>query len=340
MESQTIETRKLTPGAAAMAALLRGERTKKVPFWEVWFAMVEMQKKHWGEWEKVESHIKMAEELGNAVVPTGFVNANVGFADMREAAKGNGRYAGGHLRSREQLAERKLPDWKADIARLKSNQQKIRDAGLLGALYLPWCFHTIATGMGLENLCYALYDDMDFVREAFTWVEDRNREAIKQIVSVVRPDFVLFDGDCAYKTGLMVSPDMFRDLVFDQTSRTVGLLRELKIPYTLHTDGKLDEVVPMLIELGFSAVHGCEKQANDLGFLVDKFGDQITLIGNMDVVFLSSVTPDAVRKETEEMLRIGGAKGRFVAACNTSPKDYIPEANYRAFCETIAGWQG
>jgi len=95
-----------------------------------------------------------------------------------------------------------------------------------------------------------------------------------------------------------------------------------------------------LIELGFSAVHGCEKQANDLNYLVEKFGDDIALVGNMDVVFLSKATPEQVRKETKEMLRIGSRKKKFIAACNTSPLDYIPEENYLAMVKTIEEYGG
>ena len=59
----------------------------------------------------------------------------------------------------------------------------------------------------------------------------------------------------------------------------------------------------------------------------------------MDVVFLSRATPEEVRKETEEMLRIGSSKGRFVAACNTSPLDYIPEENYLTMVRTIESFK-
>jgi len=101
----------------------------------------------------------------------------------------------------------------------------------------------------------------------------------------------------------------------------------------------LDDVIPLLIELGFSAVHGCEKAANDLRHLVDVFGDDIVLAGNMDVVFLSRATLEEVKRETEEMLRIGSSKGKFIAACNTSPLDYIPEENYIAMAETIKSFK-
>jgi len=87
-------------------------------------------------------------------------------------------------------------------------------------------------------------------------------------------------------------------------------------------------------ELGFSVVHGCEKAANDLNHLVDKFGEDIVLAGNMDVVFLSSASPQEVCRETEEMLKMGSSRGEFIAACNTSPLDYISEENYLSTIET------
>ena len=91
----------------------------------------------------------------------------------------------------------------------------------------------------------------------------------------------------------------------------------------------------MLVELGFSAIYGCEKQANGLDHLVDTFGDDVCLIGDMDVMFLTKASIPEIRKETEDMIRRGSRKRRFVAACNTSPIDYVPDANYQAFCDAI-----
>jgi uroporphyrinogen decarboxylase len=171
-------------------------------------------------------------------------------------------------------------------------------------------------------------------------VEERNRMVIDQVVSAVRPDVVLFDGDCSYKHGLMVDPELFRRLVFERTRKTVSRLKRLGIPYVLHTDGKLDDVIPVLIELGFSMVHGCESKANDLADLVERFGDDIVLAGNMDIDFLSKATVEEVRSETLSMLEAGSSKCRYVAACNTSPLDFIPDENYIAMAEAIKGYGG
>ena len=40
-----------------------------------------------------------------------------------------------------------------------------------------------------------------------------------------------------------------------------------------------------------------------------------------------------------EMLRTGAAKQRFIAGGNTSPQDYIPVENYRAFLHAVRDWQ-
>jgi len=330
---------KLKESSYALLRLLRGERLYKPPFWEPWFAMEGFFRRRYGDPDRIENRIKMARDLDMAAVKLGTIDINADFTVRKVVSDGSNRYSGGLLRNIKQLKEREMPDWSGIVEKWKTEQQIIKDAGLLSWVTLPWCFHVIATSMGYSNFAVKLYRDFKFVDAAFEWVEERNRRAIDEVIREVRPDFVLFDGDCAYKKGLMVNPRIFRKLVFNRTEETVSHLRSLDIPYVFHTDGKLDDVIPLLVELGFSAVHGCEKKANDLKHLVDTFGDDIVLVGNMDVVFLSRATPEEVEKETEEMLRIGSSRGRFVAACNTSPLDYIPEENYLTMVRTIKSFK-
>ena len=328
----------LTDGSDRLLGLLNGERVYRPPFWEVWFGMHEFFTRRYGDYGKVENRIKMAKDLGMAIVSLGGVGTGVGFAKNEETSMGISRYAGGGLRRLKQLEERELPNWDENMEQWKHDQGLIKDSGFISWVILPWCFHAIATSMGLKNFVVRVYDDFDFVDRAFEWVEERNRVAIDAVIREVRPDVVLFDGDCSYKTGLMINPKLFRRLVFERTKETVSHLKRLKIPYVFHTDGKLDDVIPLLIELGFSLVHGCEKLANDLSDLVTRFGDDIVLAGNMDIGFLSRASPEVVFHETRLMLETGSRKGRFVAACNTSPMDFIPDENYLAMVDAIKAY--
>ncbi|MEI6083527.1 MAG: uroporphyrinogen decarboxylase family protein [Verrucomicrobiota bacterium] len=314
--------------------LLRGGRVDRPPFYEPWFGMGEMLNRRYAG-----NYIRMADDLGHAAVPVWGYNAEVDFIHHDIRTEAGAYYHGGSLREARQLRERPEPDFAAQIEPMLAYRRECANAGIACWMVIGWCFDRVAASMGLENLALACYDQPEFIHEAMQWVETRNQHGIEQVIAKVRPDFVLYNGDCAYKTGLMIAPAMLRDFCLEPTRRTVQMIHDLGIPFAFHTDGQLDDIVPMLIELGICAVHGCEKQANDLGHLVEKFGDDIALCGNMDVVFLKNATPDQVRAETLEMLRIGNAKRRFIAGCNTSPQDYIPDENYRTFLHTVRDWQ-
>lgn len=317
-----------------LLTLLHGQQIEHPPLWEPWFAMGQMMRQRYGS-EGVEGYLKMADDLGHAAVAISSPDTQVMFITPHDRTEAGAYYAGGQLHSIEQIRQRPEPDYSQQLDRIMAERQLARKAGRACWLVIGWCFDRIAASMGLENFAMACYDEPALIHEAMQWVESRNQHAIEQIVSKVMPDFVLYNGDCAYKTGPMIDPKMIREFCYEPTQKTVAMVRDLEIPFAFHTDGKLDDIVPMLVELGICAIHGCEKQANDLQYLVERFGNDIALCGNMDVVFLKHATPDQVQQETLEMLRVGSQRKRFIAGCNTSPQDYLPTENYVTFCKTI-----
>ncbi|NQT18435.1 MAG: hypothetical protein HQ592_01930 [Planctomycetes bacterium] len=318
---------------------LRGENTGKVPFWEVWFAKSDLAKKViGGEACTFEKELEINHFFGWENMP---VYAGVpGLPSAGgTASDGTSHYMPGGFYDLKQLEGKPGPDIDKIVADARPRIKAAHDAGMAAITYLPWAFHSVATAMGLENFALKTVDDIGFLHTAFNFIVENTLEVIREALVPVGVDAVLFDGDCAYKNGLMVSPKVFRELVFDGTAKLVEPLKEAGILCTLHTDGKLDDVIPVLIELGFDAVHGVEAQANDLGDIKERFGREITLMGNMDVVFLTHATPDQIRAKTRQMLDIGSPDGRYVAACNTSPCNYIPDENYLAFVETIKDYE-
>jgi len=318
---------------------IRGEDTGKVPFWEVWYAMGGLADKVLDKPIRgIEGEIEFARFMGWenlnlwAAVP-GLPAAGA------TASDGTSHYVPGGFHDLAQIEGIPEPNTDEIATQNEPRIKTAHDAGLAAIMYIGWCFHSVATAMGLENFAYKTVDDMDFLHTAFEFVEQQNRKVIRDVAVPLGVDAMLFDGDCAYKNALMVSPKVFRELVLDRTAKTVAPLKEADIPYVFHTDGKLDDVIPVLIELGFSAVHGVEAQANDLGDIKARFGRDITLMGNMDVVFLTHATVEQVRSETRKMLDVGSPGGRYVAACNTSPMDYIPYDNYLAFADVIKNYK-
>ncbi len=320
--------------------VLCGQDTGKVPFWEVWFCKYDMVHDLLGSVpETQEAFLPFVRRMGwEYLTDHGGGRPVPGASEV--ASDGTSHYVQGGLTDLAQLDTSAELPIEETAERLEARLQFAHANGLALVVYMPWCFHSIATAMGLENLAYKCVDDIDFLHRAMEYVEEGNREIVEKVLVPLGVDAVLFDGDCAFKNGLMVNPDIFRELVFDRTAQTVAPLKEADIPYVLHSDGKADDLLPILIELGFSAFHGVESAANDLGDIKHRFGKEITLVGNLDVVFLTHATPDEIRIETQRMLETGSPDGRYMAACNTSPMNYIPNENYLAMVDTIKSYSG
>ncbi|MDO8589371.1 MAG: uroporphyrinogen decarboxylase family protein [Armatimonadota bacterium] len=342
---------------------LRGQPTDGVPFWEVWFGMTALAERLLNEnsvlspqssvlrpAERVKDHdefgrpTKSIEGAVRLARIMGWEHLSIWTPGHSPGAKtgttsdGASRYVQGGKVPLEELYARPDPDLTEAAEYLEQAKTVAREEGMATIAYVPWCFHAANTALGLENLAYLLYDDPQYIDALFEWIEEGTRRAIREVILPLGVDIVLFDGDCAYKNGLMVNPDLFRRLVFDRTAKTVAPLKDAGILYTFHSDGKVDDLLPVLIELGFSGFHGVESAANDLEDIKQRFGREITLIGNMDIVFLTHASVEQVRTETEKMLATGMRAGRYIAACNTSPLDYIPFENYMAMVDVIKSY--
>jgi uroporphyrinogen decarboxylase len=74
----------------------------------------------------------------------------------------------------------------------------------------------------------------------------------------------------------------------------------------------------------------------DIYEVKERWGDQLTLIGNMDIAGpLAFGTPEDVIADTKEHLERLMPGGRYIAASSHSIVDDIPPANFRAMLDTI-----
>jgi len=169
--------------------------------------------------------------------------------------------------------------------------------------------------MGFERFFLRLADDPAFVHrllEARTeWCIALYRKAISQGVDVL----VLGD-DAAHRGGPMISSPMWREFVLPHHRRIVD---ELDVPVVWHSDGNIQALLPMAIEAGFIGVHGLEPAAGmDLGEVKREFGQDLVLIGNVDVNVLCASDLDAVRRELRRCVEQGAPGGGYmIATCNS-----------------------
>jgi len=98
----------------------------------------------------------------------------------------------------------------------------------------------------------------------------------------------------------------------------------------MHTDGKMDDIIPILRDVGFNAVHPVEPESNDIFEVKRKWAGKMALVGNIPTVLLAYGSTDDIT----EMVRnycIGLAPGGgWILGSSTSIMEGVKPENFVA----------
>jgi uroporphyrinogen decarboxylase len=178
--------------------------------------------------------------------------------------------------------------------------------------------------MGFERFFLRLIENPGFVHKL---LHARTQWAItlfQQAVSLGAEVIVLGD-DAGHNDGPMISPRMWRDFVLPCHRQIVDAL---DVPVIWHSDGNVVSLLPMAIDAGFTGFHGLEPAARvDLRQVKQDFGQELVLIGNIDVRVLCHADLKAVHNEVDRCLAQGSPGGGFMlATCNSIFEGMNPAA--------------
>ena len=196
-------------------------------------------------------------------------------------------------------------------------------------------FSDTALSMGLTDFMINLYDDPGFVGAMM----DVYLDFAMQVISIIQKypvDLVLIDDDLADSNGIMIGVQRIKELWLPRTKLITEKLGKLGIPYIGHCCGKVEEVVPLFIELGCSGIHPIQPSCNDIYKLKETYHKQIAFIGNIDILdTLSLGTPDKVKQDvTEHIERLSKESGYVLSSSHTMVNS-IPVNNYKVMLQTL-----
>ena len=125
---------------------------------------------------------------------------------------------------------------------------------------------------------------------------------------------MLWGQDFAYKTGPMISPDMFRRYVTAYASRRVRTLGKAhSLPVFKHACGNNGELMEQFLEIGYACYQSIQPTAGmDLGEVKARWGDRLCLWGGLPVELLVGGEPAEVRAAVRSALEIGKPGGGYI----------------------------
>lgn len=145
---------------------------------------------------------------------------------------------------------------------------------------------------------------------------------------------VRFTDDWGTQTSLFISPPAWRRLIkprlkmlYDEVNRHGGLVFQ-------HSCGRIEAIVPDLIEIGLDVLDPCQPAANDIFAWKRQFGDRLTFMGGLDTQsYLTFGTPEEVEAAVGEVISVMAQGGGYIAA--PSHTITIPEANRAAMMRAV-----
>lgn len=189
--------------------------------------------------------------------------------------------------------------------------------------------------VGMDDFMLLCYEDITLVEEM---LEDATLFWIEFVKAIVKEkiDFIWPADDIAFKTGTFLPPDLMRKIWVPRMERILAPAVKSKIPIIFHSDGKIDELVPDLINIGVDCIHPLDPYGIDYKDYKKKFGNNITLAGNIDIEFpLSKGTPDDVKKDVKKHMDALKPGYGYIAGSSHSIVNYIPEKNFIALINAI-----
>ena len=178
--------------------------------------------------------------------------------------------------------------------------------------------------MGFERFFMTLTDNPNLAHQVLETRTDWCIAMYKKAQEVGAEVLVLGD-DAGTSEGPMISPKMWREFVFPYHKRIVDAL---SVPVIWHSDGDITSLLSMAVEAGFAGYHGVDAIAGlSLRKVKEEFGEELVLIGNVDIRVLFADDLDAVRCEVNRCITEGAPGGRYMfASCNSICSGMNPAA--------------
>jgi uroporphyrinogen decarboxylase len=163
-------------------------------------------------------------------------------------------------------------------------------------------------------------------------ITDR-RVATAQAYASAGVDIIALGDDVAMQTGLLMSKKMYRQWFKPRLARVILAARErnpeVKIWY--HSDGKINDLIPDLIEAGVEILNPVQPECVDHTWIKATYGNELAFSGGLGVQsVLPFGTPEDVRMHVRDTIHTLGADGGLIVGPSHVIERDVPLENILA----------
>ena len=207
-------------------------------------------------------------------------------------------------------------DFSRVAAACSAQPDRIVEGGYVAALW----FHNYLRGMELSMEDFM--ERPEIAEAVISHVFRFHEEFLTRLLEAGKGGIQLtqITDDFGTQTGLAISPAIFRRFFKEPMRKLINLAHGAGAYVMHHDDGAIQPLIPEFIEIGVDILNPIQWRCPGMGRegLARDFGGQLVFHGGVDnQQTLPFGSPDDVRREVEENIRIfGGGKGYILAPCH------------------------
>ncbi len=192
---------------------------------------------------------------------------------------------------------------------------------------------------GLADLLMDLVENRELADRILDIPHRYHLEAAKRLVAM-GVDMIWLGDDVGSQQGMIMSPDLWRAVLKPRLAEFIHTLKEinpgLKIAY--HSCGNVAPIVGDLVDIGLDVLNPIQPACMNPEHLKDAYGGRLCFWGSVDVQkTLPFGTPEDVRREVEERIRILGRNGGLLLGPTHHVQLDTPMENFWAMINAITG---
>lgn len=149
-------------------------------------------------------------------------------------------------------------------------------------------------------------------------------------------DVLCFYDDAGMQRGLQIAPALWRRFIKPAWQRVLETVRRQfpQVRFFLHSCGKIDPIVPDVIELGFHVLHPVQPECMDFADAHRRYGERIVLAATISAQRLFPFgSAEEIRREVRRLAEIVGPSRRTILMPSNRIQPETPWENVTAFAE-------
>lgn len=190
---------------------------------------------------------------------------------------------------------------------------------------------------GMEQLLVDLYTDRQAAERVLDMVFDFENAMIERVRNLDL-DCVKFGDDWGTQRGLMISPDMWREVFKPRYAEQFEVIHRAGKKVWFHSCGNVYPIIGDMIDIGVDVLEFLQPDVMGIDNLARDFGGKVCFCCSVDHqrVAISGGRQEILDYAGKLISKLGSFGGGFIACIEDYSCLGMPEQNYQWICEAFA----